>query len=329
MTPKTRRIAAPRPQRKTKMTVAIAAACKSKNKHMIVLCHDWQGSFASVGSSESFDKQRMLGKNWVALISGNISQAEEMCAILDGAFGEARLDQNGALAIVRKGVFAYKKKLIEQHLRGKYGIEFQTLCDQGKDIYPATVLQQVHREVADLNLGVDLIVTGFVEMIDYEGNGKFLYPCIIQVSASGNQLLDVSIQDSFACVGEGAASASASLLYREHSDDWALPKTVYAVSEAKRLAEIVPSVGEATSIYVQSEDEPLKYINSSGFKKCDTLFDEFGPKPLSAKAIRESGLSLANFEWDETIPRRRKGRPDSSDPLVPPANETADGPGLK
>jgi hypothetical protein len=303
------------------MTVAIAAACVHNTKRIIVLCHDWQGSFASVGSSESFDKQRMLGKNWVALISGNISQAEELCAILDGAFGEGKLNQKDALAVVRKGVYAYKKQLIEQHLRGTYGIEFDTLRNKGKDIYPPTLLQQIHREIADLSLGVDLIITGFVEMIDYVGTETFLYPCIIQVSASGNQLLDISIQDSFACVGEGAASASASLLFRAHSDDWKLTKTVYAVYEAKTLAEILPSVGGATSIYIQFEDEPLKYINSAGFKKCEDLFDVFGPKKIAAKALRESGLSADDFEWDDAIPRRRKARPDNPPtPSLPPGD---------
>jgi hypothetical protein len=161
---------------------------------------------------------------------------------------------------------------------------------------------------------VDLLITGFAEAIDSRNNKKFLQPCIIQVSAGGSNFLDVSPQTIFACIGEGAASASASLLFRELSDDWTLKQTTYAVYEAKRLAEILPSVGGATSLYVQSEDEPLRYISDAGFKKCDKMFDSIGPKRMTKKML-ENAASIDDFIIDS----------DDEDSPKPSDSDTSEG----
>jgi hypothetical protein len=256
----------------------------------------------------------------VALISGDLAKADELCAILYRSLDKDGVDDNAALTIVREGVFTFKTRLINQFLRGNYGIDFDTLQTKGKDIYSETLLEQIHRDVGDIDIGVDLIVTGFVESDDYATGEKLLDPCIIRVLGTNNQPLDVALHNSFACIGEGAASASASLLYREHSDDWTLKRTTYAVYEAKTLAEILPSVGEATTIYIQSEDEPLRFISKRGFSRCRKMFANFGPKKITAKALKEFALSLEDYEDDVDPPAQSKDKPLP----VPPEDQPMD-----
>jgi hypothetical protein len=288
------------------MTVCIAAACRANGKARIVLCHDWQGTLPFMGSSESFDKLRYLAKNWIALLSGTIPRAEELCVLLEDRFKTEPTSIGEALQQVRSGVFEYKDRLIEQHLRAIYGLDFATLRDKGKTIYPESLLLQVHREISEISAGVDLIVTGFVKMLDYTDGSLFMYPCIIQVSANGSQP-DISIQDSFACIGEGAPSATSSLLFREHSEWWNFKNTVYAVYEAKRLAEIVPTVGGDTSLYIQSEHEPLRYVSNEGFENCRQMFKKHGPKKVTRDDWKAFDLKIdAHFLKEERSPRRPK-----------------------
>jgi hypothetical protein len=289
------------------MTVCIAAVCNHLKKDRIILCHDWQGTYNSLGFSDQFDKQRYLGKNWMALVSGDLSQADELCAILYGSLDRGTIDENVALKLVREGVFEYKKRLIDQFLQGSYGIDHDKLCGKGKEIFPEILLDQIHRDVGNVNLGVDILITGFFQSEDYATGDKFLEPCIIRVLGTSSQALDVSLQSPFSCIGDGGHSALASLLYRGHNDRWKLKKTVYAVYEAKRLAEILPTVGTSTSVYVQSEDEPLRYINNEGFSQCGKMFAVFGPKRIRTKRIKEFTLSLDHFTLDVKLPKGSKG----------------------
>lgn len=287
-----------RPPERKSVTVCIAASCSQKNLPAgIILCHDWQGTITAVGSSESVDKQRWLADGWVCLISGGIAQADELTLVLEDHFRGQEITEKNVLSLVRDGCFQYRDRMVDQHLRSRYGIDFQRLAEQGKSIYPDPLLQQIHRELSDISIGVDLIITGFVEANDYEGKKTVPAPIIIHVmGATAGYGIEVTLQESFACIGEGGNSATAALLNREHSELRSLRRTAYVVYEAKTLTETISSVGRATSIYLQTPDNRLKLMTENGYDTCQEMFGEFGPKKLTVEKLKAHKLSLNDFK---------------------------------
>lgn len=280
------------------MTVCIAAGCSIRNHPAVVLCHDWQGTVQTVGSSDSVDKQRYLGNGWIGLIAGEIAHAEELTAVIEGSLPELpSLDV--VVRIFREKVFDYRERLLDQHLRGSCGIGFDRFINDGTKIYPESVFKEIHRGLLDVQVGVELIVSGFVQETDSEG--EYQSPCIMQVCSSPTGQLEVSVQDSYSCIGEGASSAQASLLFREHDRLDGLQKTTYAVFEAKRMAEIIPTVGPSTSIYLQRPQVQLASISEAGFETCERLFKVYGPKNVTRKGLKENPITPDVFQIERRV----------------------------
>lgn len=133
----------------------------------------------------------------------------------------------------------------------------------------------------------------------------------MQVCESSSRQLEVTFQDAFACIGEGAASAQASLMFREHDRMDSLQKATYRSYEAKTMAEIIPTVGPSTSLYLQLPKKPLAYINQEGFEKCEALFKLFGPKGINRQGLKQHKITSDLFETEEKVRARsaahRKG----------------------
>lgn len=291
--------------RRTPMTVCIAAACSIRREPAIVLCHDWQGTVQAVGSSDSVDKQRYLGNGWIALIAGDISHADELTALIEGSI-PALPSPDIAIRSLREKVFDYRERLLDQYLRGTCGIGYERFINDGMKIYPESVFKEINRELMDVQIGVELLVTGFVVEFDDETNQPYNLHCIMQVCQSPAGVLEVSLQDSFATIGEGAAAAQASLLYREHDWQDGLQQTTYRVYEAKTMAEIIPTVGPSSTIYLHRPKHDLEYINEDGFYACRNLFKLFGPKKITRKGLKATPITTDLFEA-ETKTRARVG----------------------
>jgi hypothetical protein len=280
------------------MTVCIAAACTIKSDPAVVLCHDWQGTVQATGSTDTIDKQRYLGNNWIALFAGDIARADEIVGCLEGLLSP-NITSNEALDAVRRGVIAFRQRLTDQMMLGTYGIDFDRFIREGRTLYTESIFNEIHRRIVSLEMGVQLLISGFVRERDHEAENDFMLSCIIQVCEPEQGCIEASLQDSFACIGEGAASAQTSLLFRSQDRFDSLSKTVYQVYEAKTLAEIIPTVGESTSIYLQRPNKALFYINGSGFDACNAAFKAFGPKKISSKKLKEYPITLDVFSTDK------------------------------
>jgi hypothetical protein len=112
------------------------------------------------------------------------------------------------------------------------------------------------------------------------------------------------LQDAFTCIGEGASSAQATLLYREHSRFDNIQKTAFKVFEAKTMAEIIPTVGPTHSMYLQLPKQNLAFMTQEGYDACDDLFSQFGPKPLNRKKLKEHPISKDSFKGDQRTAAR-------------------------
>lgn len=309
------------------MTVCIAAASfdSSTGSYQIVLCHDWQGTVPGVGSTDAIDKQRYLGNGWIALMAGDLAHAEELVAFLDDALA-SQVTAKEALAVVRSRVFAFRKTLVDQLLMGSCGIDLDRFVNDGQKIYPPTVFGEIHRRILDVSLNVQMIVTGFSVERDEKGN-EFLNPCLIQICENAPSEIEVSLHDSFTCIGEGASAAQTFLLFRNHDRFDDLMKTAYYVFEAKTMAEVVPTVGTSSTLYLQRPSKGLMYLSSEGFDACNAMFKQFGPKKVSRKKMNLTPITKQSFQVDKARARFDNGAgilPDSTEPTPSASQKSED-----
>lgn len=87
-------------------------------------------------------------------------------------------------------------------------------------------------------------------------------------------------------------------------------ETIYSLYEAKRLAQVVPGVGEATSIDVMYPDGKLMSWTEALDDRCRWLFDRIGPKleinekkwlnisRLMKKSIYSRSMMMRNIKWE-------------------------------
>jgi len=305
----------PARRRRSKVTVSIAASCFEREEPQIVLCHDWLGSVPAAGSIDTVDKQRFLGRRWIGLLAGDVARAEEFTGILEGRLPD-KPTGNEALAVVRQAVFDFRKTLLDQVLLSSCGITFDRFIGDGQKIYPESVFKEIQRDIVEVRLGIEYIVTGFVVEQDHEKNGEeYPLPCIIQVCERQLGVIEVTMEDSFACVGEGGSAAQTFMMFRDHDRFDDLEKTVYQVFEAKTMAELNPSVGTSTSVYLQRPGKDLAYLSGEGFTHFYKLFKEFGPRSIRRKVMKLHPLTIKEFGDDRARMRteaaKRGALPDS------------------
>jgi hypothetical protein len=170
-----------------------------------------------------------------------------------------------------KGAMAlHSRNLREEYCAFKFGMTYEQFQTWGKS--NQVLAEPYLDELTRLKFGASVLVAGFVA--DEEGEP---YPAICKVS---NQTGEVTLEEHFGAIGEGATVAIPPLLRREY--DWeetSLPKAIYYLYEAKTLAEIIDSVGTSTSIDVLYPNGTLKSLEAEGYDYYAELLKEFGPKP--------------------------------------------------
>jgi hypothetical protein len=95
---------------------------------------------------------------------------------------------------------------------------------------------------------------------------------------------------------------------RDHDSEKPLLETIYTVYEAKRLSEIVPGVGEATSIEVMEPSGKIWTWTDALEEQCGDLFQKIGPKlkltmKKSSELFEFRDEFLEPFDDDEGEPK--------------------------
>ncbi len=251
------------------MTLCIAAACQYRNKPRIITCSDWKSS-SSFGSTETADKLRWLKKpNWVALVAGDAAKAETLVRTYRLALAGSEIAEDNALLLFSNIAIAHLKWLKNSFVQRRHGVTYEHFRQKGKREFPESVFLTTHMEAEKIDLGSSLIVAGFVR------HGRAMKPLICKVARDG----EVSITDHFEAIGEGRYVATPPLLRRQYSSTVSLMDAIYRLYEAKTLAEIVPSVGEDTSIDILYPDGTLEQVSSKkGYDLLDVMWKKYGPK---------------------------------------------------
>ena len=233
------------------MTICIAAGCEDdEGKPCIVLCTDWRIS-TPIGGADTMLKQRTLPHKLVCLISGYEYDILGTLKLLRDKLGSVlTLDETNAVALVRVALIERKREKIEELVRGKYALGYDEFLKRGPQMLPADQHRRDMLEISGMTLEATFIVAGFLNK----------FPFLIETSPK----CQVVIKEDMAVTGSGEFAARASLLQRQHMDVYPLTRTLYTVYEAKKYAERIAGVGEATSIDVLFQNGTRKQVSGDG-----------------------------------------------------------------
>lgn len=267
------------------MTICIAAIANGWLSGEIVLCSDMKISGA-FGSAETQDKQLYLATGLRCLTAGYESDIIALMNVLRQKMprNSAPLDEVSVPKAIKEALQERKKEKAQEIVSAKFGISYETFLSSGKTLLPDAAFRETFSEIQQADLRAEFVIAGFLD------RG---IPLIAETSKDGV----CSIREGFGVAGEGRYLATSVLLQREVGRDANLAEVLYAVYEAKRYAEKIPSVGKNTAITVMKWNEENKKVEydilmDRGLEYLETLYKEFGPKEFNRDIEMPNGLFL-------------------------------------
>lgn len=273
------------------MTLCIAATCinnltrrRRNDVPSIVICADMLVS-ASGYSSETEFKRVEIGP-YVALFSGTTSEARELLSSYSDFLAANPLEGDplsaaNRLAQLRQPLENYKWHKLDHLVRMRLGMGYTEFLERGDQI-DSQVRTPILADLWALTVEVELLLASIVPGPDaYERS--FIFRLTNQ---------DLEVRKNFAAIGEGTAAAEQSLHRREQSELSLLTDTLYHVYEAKRMAELAPSIGKHTSLAVIEPDDEgevswkIRAISHEAKEYLESRFLELGPKSFSYGDIK-------------------------------------------
>ena len=193
------------------MTVCIAALCDYEGKPAMVLCSDWQGTYADFVKAESDFKMRPAGASTV-LLAGDSHDAEELLwhirpvlkAYDDKVPENPESDEDFDLRIsqllsdLRAAVRKRRSAIVTHHLFLNYNIEFDLFIKEGQKLFSSDYYARILSEIRTIKLGCSVIIAN-VEDTD---------PFLVEINEDARVLW----QGDFVCIGSGGLLAWAFML---------------------------------------------------------------------------------------------------------------------
>ncbi len=254
----------------------------------IVLCFDLKVSAVDGEfSSETEYKLSSLNGNPVALISGRLGRAKELCGIYKSHLTNTVLTEDNLLDRMREPLGIIKHRLAEAYTQRCLAISYDDLLDRDENWIGKERRERYLAAIDQNKLGVDLIFAGFVD-------GK----AIVCELRDG----DVTRASNFSVIGSGSYTAEPALHARGQMATTSLEDTLYNVYEAKRYAETSPNVGPQTFIYVlyppttAGDKVAVKKITKDGYDYLRRKYRRLGPKPTGKwERLPDGSLESAYF----------------------------------
>jgi hypothetical protein len=258
------------------MTLCIAAELKHKDDWAVVHCCDSRqekgGIFQELVGSDDATKITRIGTAPSlshALISGIPTRAWDLIAsckkdVLDFQTTEGGLDSDlemtKFLSGLRSASSSRKKQIISHHVEMSLGMSLTEFLDTAKDRFPADHYNQLWGEIRNLDLGTDLIFSGF------QGKSSFL----VRLDRFGQ----THWEEGYSVTGVGSDIALAFLCQREYSSyQIALMDCLFRVYEAKKAAERNRHVGEMTLILIAVHGKGRLSLTGKGWDVLEKAVD--------------------------------------------------------
>lgn len=271
------------PQRRTALTLCIAAACEDeKGRDRVVIGTDWMATGEIEAGADIQDKLYWISDDIAVLVSGVVTRAVELRDAYRIALAGMK-DQGKKLTFknirkfIKAGPRLLKKDIADEVVVFATGLDdFETFRKAFKNgEIPGPVATGVFQAIERKDLECEVIIVAFVDKEPY----------IFIVERSGH----VEERDNFALIGEGTYVAEAALYFRKHESSDPLSVTLYNVWEALYMASRrVGTVSKTHSIDIlippgESGTHSTVYtLTNSGFKFMKKLFkDQFGVRRIT------------------------------------------------
>lgn len=270
------------PQRRTTLTLCIAAACEDhKGRDRVVIGTDWMATGEISAGADIQDKLYWINNDIAVLVSGLVTRAVELRDAYRAELElmkakKEKLSYRNIRRFIKTGPRLLKKDIAEEVVTFATGLsyaEFRKAIKTGE--LTRDVATGVFRAIEAKDLECEVIIVAFVDK----------FPYIFVVERSGH----VEERDNFALVGEGTYVAEAMLYFRKHESSDPVSVALYNVWEALHMAsKRVRTVSRTHSIDILVPPGELGThstvftLTNSGFKFMKKLFqDKFGAKRIT------------------------------------------------
>ncbi len=221
------------------MTICIGAICRDPvdQAPAIVLCCDTRLTYQATEFAAAIDlgfKLGVAGNGVVAMMAGDLTKAQELVAAYREDLGSLLFHGSHVGTQIEIPVMRYRERLMDRHVRRKYGQLSEHFFD---NVYPKLSAERqngIDNEISAISLDCLLILSVYADG----------HPYLFTVNPDGTV---VECKD-FTVIGCAYTVSQSILFNRKYCNEFSLGAALYAVYEAKRFAEIDPSVGPETII---------------------------------------------------------------------------------
>lgn len=222
------------------MTICIAASCADGCAVVVASDRMLTAPFLTVEFDHQDAKIDQIGSNCVALSSGDALPVQD---VLGGGIRAAIQLQNPPIATLTDQIQheyqAVRKRRINDLLLGTRGIDFDSFYQGGMiGRFPQDLSMLIDREVQIYDLGITILIAG--------------------VDDFGAHIYNIANPGSVACfdrigyhaIGSGHRHAVLKLVALGQHRSTSINQTVFNVFCAKKVAELAPGVGQATTMKI-------------------------------------------------------------------------------
>lgn len=256
------------------MTLCTGALCNLGNTKAVV-AFDTMAS-TNIAQAENAFKFENLGKRWIALIAGRISEARELAGVYRQHLKpiEYDLKEDNALEELRKPAQQYLDRVRNSLAQRLTGFDYEAFLRESHLFPEATRWAIFNMEPPEIEL---LFVGCIVDKYSGEPRIRLFKYAFGEVWAP----------DNFVAIGSGTTIAESTLMQRKVDETWTIPRAVYAVYEAQRMGSIAPGVGSKMRMLVFSYSSDLSGLatgmpNTKVWKPAmEGLYDRFGPREIT------------------------------------------------
>src|SRR5271168_2682356 len=206
------------------MTLCIAAECKKRATHHVIITSDFE-SETPTAAAEIQDKLVFINTTWPVLIAGTMNRAVELVDTFGHCLRRKPITKMTMHDDMKRPVRVYKRKLDDELVGARFGMTYSEFLRRDPT-FPDDIYRETTYAIERLTLECSLIVVLFFEGAPY----------LFRVHDDGL----VEFCEHFCAIGSGLTIAEASLFHREHESTDPIKWGMYNVYEAMRLGSRAP-----------------------------------------------------------------------------------------
>ena len=264
------------------MTICVAASCADGSAVVVASDRMLSAPFLTVEFDHQDAKIDQINQTCVALSSGDALCVQD---VLIGGWGAANQLQNPTIQVLAEQIkhqfCEVRKSRINDYILGPRGVDFDTFYQGGMiGRLPPDLAMLIDDAVQRQNLGTTILVGGV------DSSGAHIY-CI-----SDPGVISCLDRLGYHAIGTGHRHALLKLVAEGQHFSSTINQTIFNVFSAKKVAELAPGVGQATT---------MRVIMNSGTTQVDQqILDQLVPlyEKKSRPQLPDVEKAIAELPFD-------------------------------